>query len=253
MNKAVLVQKDNLLAFSALASHPIFHGVFNRRGGCSPAPWDSLNVSLGLGDNYENVMVNRRRIRKILRCAQLVSARQVHGRQVYVVVEKPESDLEVNGYDAMITNIAGIGLMVQQADCQAVLLFDPVKRSVGIVHSGWRGSVANIISRTVSAMRNHFATAAADLVAAVSPSLGPCCAEFKNYRKELPGSFHSHQVRPEYFDFWAISHNQLRMAGVMPENIHIAGICTCCNHDFFSYRRDRNTGRFASVIGLHPD
>lgn len=249
-NNGVLQPNGNMFVFPAFASPLIFHGVFNRLGGVSHAPWDSRNVSFGLGDEPEHVRTNRERIKTRLGCSHLVSAGQVHGSNVYNVTEKPEKDLEVNGFDALITNIGGLGLMIQQADCQAVMLFDPVKRAVGIAHAGWRGSVAGIIFRTVSAMNHAFATEAADLVAAISPSLGPCCSEFINYLSELPLSFHDYQVRPNYFDFWAISHDQLCSAGVRPENIHTAHICTRCNQDYFSYRRDRETGRFASVIGL---
>ncbi|UCD66347.1 MAG: laccase domain-containing protein, partial [Deltaproteobacteria bacterium] len=133
------------------------------------------------------------------------------------------------------------------------MLYDHAKKVVGIAHAGWRGSVANIIASTVSAMSDAFATDPVDLIAAISPSLGPCCAEFVNYRSELPVALHDYQVRPDYFDFWAISRDQLCKAGLRLENIHIAGICTCCSHDYFSYRRDKKTGRFASVIGLKKD
>ena len=241
---------DNLLAFPALISPLLFHGVFNRYGGVSPAPWDSQNVSLDLGDNPQNVRANREGIKKALHCEHLISTKQVHQSRVFIIKENPEGDLEAKGFDALITNIQGLGLMIQQADCQAVMLFDPEKMAVGIVHVGWRGSVASIISKTVFAMSDTFATEPADLIAAISPSLGPCCAEFINYRAELPVSFHGYQVRPDYFDFWAISRDQLCAIGVRPENIHTAGICTCCNQDYFSYRRDRETGRFASVIGI---
>ena len=183
-------------------------------------------------------------------CAHLVSARQVHGSRVFNAKESLEADLEVEGFDALITNVPGLGLMIQQADCQAVMLFGPEKMAIGIAHAGWRGSINDVISRTVIAMGNAFATAPADLIAAISPSLGPCCAEFIHYKDELPVSLHGYQVRPNYFDFWAISRDQLCTAGVRPENIHIAGICTCCNRDYFSYRRERKTGRFASMIGL---
>ena len=248
--KLLQPKNDNMLVFSALASPLIFHGVFNRHGGVSLSPWDSKNFSFGLGDKPENVRANRERIKKKLGCTHLVSAGQVHGSQVYIVKEKPEDDFEINGFDALITNVANVGLMIQQADCQAVMLFDPEKMAVGIAHAGWRGSVADIISKTVSAMNNAFVTKAVDLVAAISPSLGPCCAEFVNYPTELPFSFHDYQVRPNYFDFWSISHDQLCAAGVRPENIHLANICTCCNRDYFSYRREKKTGRFASIIGL---
>jgi len=249
-SEGIMQKKVNIQKFSALTSPLLFHGVFNRLGGVSLVPLDSLNVSFGLGDRPEHVRVNRGRIKKQLGCDHLVSASQVHGSNVYIVNEKPAEDLEVNGFDALVTNIGGIGLMIQQADCQAVMLFDPGKKAVGIAHSGWRGSVADIISTTVSAMNHVYATDPADLIAAISPSLGPCCAEFMNYIHELPASFHGYQVRPNYFDFWAISHDQLCSAGVRSENISVAQICTRCNQDYFSYRRERVTGRFASVIGL---
>jgi len=250
MHKQGSLQQHNMLTFAALSYPMLFHGVFNRSGGASPAPWDSQNVSFGLGDDPGNVRANRAGIKKALGCSHLVSARQIHGSQVYHVKENPGKDLEVEGYDALVTNVTGLGLMIQQADCQAVMLFDPEKKAVGIAHVGWRGSAAGIIAATVSAMRQAYATEAADLTAAISPSLGPCCAQFVNYRSELPASFHGYQVRPDYFDFWAISRDQLRAAGVRPENVHAAGICTRCSKDYFSYRRERETGRSASVIGL---
>ena len=245
-----LQTNNNMLVFPAFSSFLLFHGVFNRYGGFSPAPWDSQNVSFGLGDDSLNVRANRDAIKKELGCRQLVSARQVHDSQVYVVKETPKEDLSVEGFDALVTNVQGLGLMIQQADCQAVLLFDPDNMAVGIVHAGWRGSVNGVIAKTVSTMEHAFATEPAALIAAISPSLGPCCAEFINYRSEFPTALHSYQVRPNYFDFWAISRDQLCATGVRPGNIHTAEICTCCKQEYFSYRRDRETGRFASVIGL---
>jgi len=242
--------QKNRLVFTAFCLPTIFHGVFTRKGGVSPAPWDSLNIGFGLGDRDQNVITNRNTIKQTLGITVLVSARQVHGTKVSNVTKRPATDLEVDGYDALITNVAGIGLMIQHADCQAVLLHDPVQKAVGIIHAGWRGSVAGIINTTVEKMIYTFATNPADLRAAISPSLGPCCAEFVHYRSELPPSFHRYQVRPHYFDFWAISHDQLRQTGVPDANIVTANLCTVCNSDFFSYRRDKNTGRCASVIGL---
>ena len=94
-----------------------------------------------------------------------------------------------------------------------------------------------------------------NLHAFVSPSLGPCCAEFIHYKKELPGDFQAFQVKPHYFDFWKISRYQLTGAGLVGENIEIAGICTSCSNDYFSYRRacrdgDGRTGRHCAVISL---
>ena len=244
------LEPDGRLLFPVVSASKIFHAVFNRLGGISPSPWDSRNVSFGIGDTPDNVQKNRERIKKSLGAQRLVSANQVHGAKVHVVMDYPPDDLEVAGCDALISNISGVGLMIQQADCQAVLLCDPINNVVGIAHVGWRGSVADIISETVFSMSTVFGTEPADLQAAISPSLGPCCAEFVNYQTELPTSFHGYQVRPNYFDFWAISRDQLSSAGIRPENITAAEVCTYCNQDYFSYRRDKETGRFGSVIGI---
>jgi YfiH family protein len=244
------LEPDGRLTFPGLSSSALFHAVFNRQGGISPSPWDSQNVSFGIGDHPENVLKNRERIKTSLDAQRLVSANQVHGIKVHVVQEYPPEDLEIEGHDALITNVSGVGLMIQQADCQAVLLFDPKNKVIGIAHVGWRGTVAGIIAATIVTMSKAFATVPSELLAAISPSLGPCCAEFVNFRTELPTSLHGYQVRSNYFDFWAISRDQLCSAGVQPENITVAEICTYCNQDYFSYRRDKETGRFGSMIGL---
>jgi YfiH family protein len=245
-----LSRKNNRLIFPGFSSPSLFHGSFTRQGGVSPAPYDSLNVAYGLDDDEANVQENRDRIKTSLSIPKLVSCRQVHGDRVAVIVEKPATDLAVDGHDALITAMTGIGLMIQHADCQAILLHDPVKRVVGIIHAGWRGSVANIARKTVAAMQKSYGCDPADLRAAISPSLGPCCAEFRNYQLELPAEFYRYQVRPYYFDFWAISRDQLHRAGIRTGNIAVANQCTVCNSDYFSFRRDRVTGRCATVIGI---
>lgn len=236
--------------FPGFHAHSVAHGVFRRHGGESEAPFDSLNVSFGVGDEAARVSSNRMRIKMALELPRLVSSRQVHGDRVLVLDRKPALDFEADGFDALITDQKGIGLMIQQADCQAVFLVDSQRRAVGICHVGWRGSVANVIARTVESLERHFMVEPGDLFAAISPSLGPCCAEFVNFRQELPESFWSYRRASGYFDFWSISRMQLQQAGVRPENILIAGICTVCDTDFFSYRRDKKTGRFASVLGM---
>ena len=238
-----------LFCFESLSQQsPVCHGVFSRHGGVSPAPCDSLNVGLAVGDAEELVLVNRQRIKGTLGFSSLVGACQVHGDQVAVVTEDIGRDIE--GVDALVSDVPGIGLMIQQADCQAVLLYDPARPAVGIVHSGWRGSVANIIGKTVAVMQKTFGSDPGGMYAAVSPSLGPCCGEFVNHHQELPDSFRSFQEQDNHFDFWAVSCGQLQEAGIRTERISVAGLCTVCDPRFFSYRRDKITGRNASVIGL---
>ena len=126
------------------------------------------------------------------------------------------------------------------------MLVDPQSRIIANIHSGWRGSVLNIAGKTVRYLEERFGLNPAGTLAAVSPSLGPCCAEFVNYRREIPQEFWSFQVRPEYFDFWAITRDQLMAAGIGEENIEFAARCTVCGKaEFFSYRGEGPTGRMA--------
>lgn len=225
-------------------------GFFHRHGGESSAPFDSLNVSYGVGDDSTLVARNRARIKTFLGLECLVSARQVHEDRILSLFAPQAMDCEHAGFDALITNQPGVGLLIQQADCQAVVLHDPVRRVVANVHAGWRGSVANIIMKTIARMASDFGSDPALLHAAISPSLGPCCAEFVNFRAELPTEFHRDQVSAAHFDFWAISRRQLQEAGVPASHISTAAVCTRCDANYFSYRREGRTGRSATVIAL---
>lgn len=232
------------------SSERLQHGFFSRHGGKSGGNFASLNVGLHVGDNLEHVYENRSRLKRQLGLEHLISAKQVHGDVVLLVDGKISAKGDGHECDAMVTNVSGIGLMIQHADCQAVMLHDPVQNIISNIHVGWRGSVLNIIGKTISEMTKHFGTHPGDLLAAVSPSLGPCCAEFVNYQIELPAELHRYRVNENHFDFWAISRDQLQSLGVKKENIDVARVCTKCSDDFFSYRRNRTTGRCASVIGL---
>lgn len=228
---------------------------FTRHEGVSKGKFSSLNVSHGTGDSSRNIEQNRARILSRVGSLRLLSANQVHSNRVYVDDGEFEHSHEVDRFDGLISNRPGTALMIQQADCQAVLLHDPVANAIGAVHNGWRGSVQNIIGATMDQMKRHYASDPVMMRAYISPSLGPCCAEFVNYRTELPTGFHRFQVRANHFDFWQISAEQLIQAGVRSEAIHLPDICTSCSPDYFSYRRavrsgDPVCGRHASVICL---
>jgi copper oxidase (laccase) domain-containing protein len=122
---------------------------------------------------------------------------------------------------------------------------------VAAIHSGWRGSVANIIGRTVAAMVETYGARPERMVAGIGPSLGPCCAEFIHYRQEMPEPLWRYKDDGCHFDFWRLSRDQLRAAGVADRRIETCGLCTRCRTDlFYSYRGEKTTGRFAAVIGL---
>ena len=230
------------------------HGMFTCAGGVSQAPFASLNLNYHVGDEAGCVHDNRARVRDALGLRHLVSVHQVHGDRI-LRVDRTHLDAELEGCDALISPLPGVGVLIQQADCQAVLIEAPEAKVVAAAHCGWRGSVLDLIGKTIHCLRTEYGVAPASLLAAISPSLGPCCAEFIHYRQELPAWMHAFQVRPHHFDFWAISRRQLLDAGVLAHHIDTAGLCTRCNPQFFSYRRARAladgvTGRNGSVIGL---
>jgi hypothetical protein len=120
------------------------------------------------------------------------------------------------------------------------------------VHSGWKGSIKNIIGKCVDTMILEFGSNPANIIAGISPSLGPCCSEFINYKDEIPANMWKYKFKNKnYFDFWKISYNQLMVKGIKKENIENMRICTKCNMDkFFSFRGEKITGRFACAISV---
>lgn len=250
-------EKLTFFEFENLAAFPeIRHAVFSRQGGTSRGAYSSLNVSFGIGDRDAAVVKNRRRIRDYFDGQPLVFVHQVHGFDVAVVALQERSDaggafISAGIADAMVTAVPGIYLVIQVADCQAVMIYDPKKRVIANIHAGWRGSTRNIISRTIEVMQERFDGCPADFQVGIGPSLGPCCAEFVNYQNEIPESYWKFKDDAHRFDFWAISKHQLQEAGVLLKHINVAGVCTRCRpKTFFSYRREKQTGRFAAAIGL---
>ena len=240
--------------FPNLAAFPeVVHAIFTRHGGHSKPPFQSLNVSFSVGDDPECVRKNKALILDFTGNSELVFTNQVHGTGIWVLSDNTlhMDKASPPSADAMITNLPGKTLMIKAADCQPVLLYDPPQKVIANVHSGWRGSVRNILGNTVEKMASVFGSRPRDVIAGIGPSLGPCCAEFTNYQKEIPPEFWCHKDGGDHFDFWSISKNQLRDAGVLEKNILVSGICTQCRPDlFFSYRKEKMTGRFAAVIGL---
>lgn len=227
----------------------------DRYGGQSSSPYHSFNLSYGVGDNSASVTENRERLKRKYAIPNLLSARQVHGDAIFLLDEQLYKDREVDNYDALVTDQKGVGLLIQQADCQAITLFDPDRPAIAAIHSGWQGTVKNIPAKTVALLSKRYGSSPSQIQAYISPSLGPCCAEFVNHALELPSSFLDFQESQNHFNFWKISSMQLVEAGLHEKNIQISGICTSCSSDYFSYRRacrngDGVTGRCATLISL---
>lgn len=232
--------------FELLAGYPLIHATFTRRGGVSQGALDSLNVGSRVGDMADNIAENLQRIKKALSLAEICMAKSYHGAEVAAV-----NSSSAPRADGISTDNPGLSLCVTHADCQAALFYDPVKHALANVHCGWRGNVQNIYAAAVAHMRAVYQSQPENLLVCISPSLGPEHAEFIHYKTELPEAFWNYQVRPLYFDLWAVSRSQLLAAGVLPQHIQIAGIDTYAQaEDYFSYRRNKSTGRMATVCML---
>lgn len=236
------------LEFELLAECPIIHGCFLRQGGESLGHLNSLNLSLAMGDVPETVLANRKKVSEALQLPQIVAAKLCHG-PLTIALNSLNGDLPLS--DGLSSKIPQLGMMVTQADCQAAIFYDPMNHVMANVHCGWRGNVQDIYGQTVKHMQEIYGSHPADLLVGISPSLGPLNSEFVNYQEELPETFLEFQIKPHYFDLWAISQWQLMQAGVLPTHIQIAGIDTYANEeDYFSHRRSKQTGRNATICAL---
>jgi hypothetical protein len=253
----MMLRNDNggaCYQFEHLADHSeLDHAVFARTEGFSRAPFHRLNVSLAVGDDPADVRRNREHVQQRLHGSELVFAHQVHGDGV-IVIEEGSAAAGPQVGDALVSALARKALVVQVADCQPILFYDPRRRVVANTHCGWRGSLAGVAVRTVRVMAERFGSDPRDLLAGIGPSLGPCCAEFVNFRREIPPALWSYRRGSNHFDFWAITRDQLIGAGLAADRIETSGICTRCNTErFFSYRGEKTTGRFPAAIALRGE
>jgi hypothetical protein len=229
--------------------------VYTRRGGVSQEPFDSLNARFEIGDNENDVIENRRRICSDLKInhEQLVSLNQIHSDRIVKV--RHEDYGEIDEYDGMIANIAGKFLMIQVADCQAVMLWDEKNKVIANLHNGWKGSAKNITGKCIRKMKKDFGCDPKDINIEISPSLGPCHSQFSDPYNELPEDLHKFIKENNHVDFWKVTKEQCINEGIPKSNIKNPKICTVCNnHKYFSYRSDiskNGTGRFAVIIGMY--
>jgi YfiH family protein len=233
--------------------------VSGRCGGVSRTPHDSLNLGREVGDDEAAVAENRRRLGAALglRWDDLATVRQVHGVQVQRVARPGPQGVEA---DALIGQGAGTALAILVADCAPVFLCDPRRGAIGLAHAGWRGTVAGAAARTVAAMGEAFGSRPADLLAAIGPAIGPCCYEVDEpvlVRLRAAAPWWEAVVRPgrpghAYLDVPAANARLLAEAGLAPERVAVAGICTACTPDrLFSHRGSGGrAGRMAAVLAL---
>jgi len=269
-----------LLTWPALDASGVDAAVTARSGGVSSGPYESLNLSLSVGDDPRCVLETRRRLATAFgaKLGDFVFARQVHGAGVRVVTDAdrgagayPLDDAigslaetgEAGGADALVTTSPGVVLAILTADCVPIVLHDPVAGVLACVHAGWRGTVAGVTAAALAAMQ-RLGACPADVTAGIGPAIGadryqvgpdvheavtrtfgPAAAGFIRPDPSAPGRW--------LLDLWAANRHALRQAGVPGPRIHTTDIPTgpVPGH-FFSDRAARPCGRLALVARLRP-
>lgn len=254
--------------FSIFPEDLFIHGISTRHGGVSKGVFGTLNLGLHVDDDLNDVRRNRDIFFEGLELpkGQGTTCQQVHGSKV-VKINKAQAgsgmykfEESIKDADALITNEPSIPLMLFFADCTPILIADPVQKAIGVAHGGWRGTVASIAARTVEQMVKEYGSKPENLLAGIGPAIGPCCYEvgtevIKQFRDAFPDFYDKiiiDEKGGQHLNLWKANELQLKKAGIKPENIDVAGVCTACNHrQFFSYRADNGkTGRIAAVLSI---
>ena len=282
-----------LLKFPMLeACDLIEHGITTRLGGVSEGMLASLNLSFSRGDEKERVQENFRRVSGEFGASEdrFVFTEQEHADKVRVVREEDAGkgltcERDYSCVDALVTNVPRLVLSVFVADCVPVFFVDPVRRAIGLAHSGWKGTAGRIAEKTLRLMSEQYGTRAEDVLCGIAPSICQSCFEIRRdvagvFAKEfagqeekvmcLPGAKDASSADdadvaalkerlrgddPEdkfHLDLWAANRLILEDAGVLPENISVTDVCTCCNTELlFSHRgsngRRGNLGAFLMI------
>lgn len=257
------------LVCAPLEDDGFVNGFSTRGGGVSEMPDGALNLAGFNEDAAENILENRRRFLKLFPGQWvLAGCWQVHGADVRVVntVEEAKPAENTRGEtiycDVVVSNADGVLAGVKTADCVPILMGDPVTRSFAAVHAGWRGTLAKAVIEGVKRLKEEYGAKPENLRVAIGASAGPCCYEvgsevidaFTNRFGSGADLFTTTRPGHALVDLLKANRDLLASAGVLPERIHTAPICTMCRTDlFFSYRKEKNlhgkVGRLMGVVG----
>lgn len=243
------------------------HGFSTRLGGVSTGHCATMNISTTRGDHPQDVRENIRRIAAAIGVQpdSMTYTHQVHTTNVAVVTEE-DRGRRFEETDGMVTNVPGICLVTFYADCVPLYFVDPVKRVIGLSHSGWRGTVGKMANVTVKKMQDTYGSNPADIRAAVGPSICRDCYEVsedvieqfkRNYDEQIwPRLFYQKEnqkgTEKYQLDLWKANEQNLLESGVLPEHIAVTNLCTCCNPDvLFSHRiLGWNRGNLSAFLAL---
>ena len=248
----------------------VINAFTTRTGGVSRIPFNNLNLSYNVNDKEDCVTKNRKIIADTLgiNYKYIVGAQQIHKDNIAIVKEEDKGKGARSYFnaimetDALITNIPGIPLLMCYADCVPIIVLDPVKKVIALIHSGRRGTELEITLKTLIKMKKIFRTKPKSCLAAIFPSIGTRSYNFRNKDKindywlnkdKISGELIYKKNKEEWsLDLKKANHLQLIKAGLQEKNIFVNELCTSGNPEyFFSYRRDKgNTGRMAAIFML---
>ena len=232
------------------------HGFSTRKGGVSTGIFSSMNLNFKRGDDPDAVMENYRRMAAALnmRVEDMVLSDQTHTTNVRVITEedrgkgilKPQDYSDVDG---MITNVPGIVLVTSYADCVPLYFVDPVRKAIGLSHSGWKGTVGHIGQK----MHEVYGSEPKDIVAAIGPSICQSCYEVSddvaeafraNFTADEAADILLDKGNGKYqLDLWKANWYVLTDAGILPEHLSVTDLCTACHPDLLWSHRKTNGQR----------
>lgn len=230
--------------------HEITFG-FSTKSGPNANPPYYFNMSFSVGDEKVNVDANRNLFfNELGLSASTVSfQKQVHDDKINYV----ETYGDCGESDALITKTKNLGLAISSADCPAIFIFDPVKKIIAAVHSGWKGTEKQILKKTIRRLKNEFSSNSKDLFCYIGPSISQ-----KNYEvgKEVAAKFDEKFILKKenklYLDLARANFNMLIIEGVKEKNIQVSKLCSFeYSNLLHSYRRDGSrSGRALGVIAI---
>ena len=234
------------------------HCFTTKDGGVSRETYSTLNLAFHVEDDDETVNKNHTLLADKLDYDKetVVYMKQIHSDIVHIV--SPDDNFQnPPTCDALITNKKNTPLMVMVADCSPILFYDDVKKVIAVAHAGRAGAFKNIVQNVIESFKSHYSSRTEDILVTIGTSIGQCCyevgTEIFEETKELNLEYSiSKRDDSYYLNVSNILKKQLLNSGVNEENIEISKECSCCqNNNYFSYRADGITGRFAGVIKLN--
>lgn len=236
------------------------HGFSTRKGGVSTGIFSSMNLNFKRGDDPDAVLENYRRMAAALnmRVEDMVLSDQTHTTNVRVITEEDRGKgilrpQDYSDVDGMITNVPGIVLVTSYADCVPLYFVDPVRKAIGLSHSGWKGTVGHIGQKTVWKMYEVYGSEPKDIVAAIGPSICQSCYEVSddvaeafraNFTADEAADILLDKGNGKYqLDLWKANWYVLTDAGILPEHLSVTDLCTACHPDLLWSHRKTNGQR----------